>query len=80
LICVRFGSAKIEEEKRKEKSSSSLAWISSSNIVGSKERMSLSLSIFPGTRDSREEQCPRAEMVVDLPKSLVMVLLHSALT
>jgi hypothetical protein len=80
-----LGSAKVEEEKRKEKrrrsSSSSLAWISnSSNIVGSKDRMSLILSIFPGTRDSREEQCLRAEMVVDLPKSLVMVLLHSALT
>jgi hypothetical protein len=86
LICVRLGSAKIEEEKRKEKrrrsSSSILAWISSSssNIVGSKERVSLSLSIFPGIRDSREEQCLRAEMVVDLPKRLVMVLLHSALT
>jgi hypothetical protein len=71
----------LEVEKRRR--SSSLAWISSSsssNIVGSKERMSLSFSIFPGTRDSREEQCLRAEMVVDLPKSLVMVLLHSALT
>jgi hypothetical protein len=77
----------LKEEKRKEKrrrrsSRSSLAWISSSssNLVGSKERMSLTFSIFPGTRDSREEQCLRAEMVVDLPKSLVMVLLHLALT